>query len=377
MNQLWVRISLTYVAIVIFLFLIPTVVFLTLQADSMGFGAEVNQSDPGEFFPRKILNAVSHNLVGAERLEIFARLVRILLGISLVGILVGTLSSWGLTVPLNNLSIAARAIGSQDLTQRIEVKGSSEVREVAEAFNAMAEALEEAEDLRNNMLADIAHELRTPLTVIQGNLRAILDDVYELDKVEVARLYDQTRQLSRLVDDLHDLALLEGNQFSLNKQEQNLGEIIRDAAGIYQPIFDDQEVNLALKLDENVPPVVVDRARITQCLNNLLNNALNHTPTGGEVCLSTAAQDGSVLLSVADTGTGIPAQHLPHIFNRFYRVDSDRNRQTGGSGLGLAITEALVQAHGGEIKVESAGKGMGSEFTIHLPTTVDHGQSAG
>jgi signal transduction histidine kinase len=231
----------------------------------------------------------------------------------------------------------------------------------------MTAALEEAEDLRNNMLADIAHELRTPLTVVQGNLRAILDDVYELDKVEVARLYDQTRQLSRLVEDLHDLALLEANQFSFNLGDLDLCKVIQDAAAIYQPIFEDQEVNLKLDLPQEKPTVKGDNARITQCLNNLLNNALRHTPKNGKVTISLRNKERSAEIAVMDDGTGIDETHLPYVFDRFYRVDSDRNRRTGGSGLGLAITKALVQAHGGDIAVSSAGKGQGSKFVISLP----------
>ncbi|MFL7812777.1 MAG: sensor histidine kinase [Anaerolineales bacterium] len=368
MNQLWVRISLTYVAIAIFLFLVPTVIFLAVQADSISADGDIVQSQPIDFDHPGFLVAAYHNLVGADRLEIVSRFVRILLATSLVGILVGTISSIGLTAPLHNLAVAARAVGSQDLSQRIKVRGSSEVREVAEAFNAMAEALQEAEKLRSNMLTDITHELRTPLTVIQGNLRAILDDVYELDKVEVARLYDQTRQLSRLVDDLHDLALLEADRFSLSLAQQNLADIVQRVAAIYRPIFEDQGVSLSLDLANNLPPLVGDSARITQCLNNLLNNALRHTPSGGEVTISLAQDSGRLKLSVADNGAGIEAVHLPHVFDRFYRVDSDRNRQTGGSGLGLAITQALVKAHGGEILAASPGKDQGSEFTIYFPS---------
>ncbi len=366
MNQLWVRISLTYIAIVIFLFLIPTVVFLAVQADTMNQGTEIGNLMPVGFSPKQILDVIYHNLVGAQRLEIVARLVRILLGISFVGILVGTISSWGLAAPLQNLAVAARAIGSQDLSQRIEVRGSSEVREVAEAFNTMAEALESAERMRQNMLADIAHELRTPLTVIQGNLRAILDDVYELDKVEVARLYDQTRQLSRLVEDLHDLALLEANQFSLTLSSQDLVKIVKEVAAIYQPLADDQGISLILDLPERVSRVEVDPARITQCLNNLLNNALQHTPDGGEIRISVEEKREKVSIKVEDNGAGILPEHLSHVFDRFYRADPDRSRQKGGSGLGLTITQALIQAHGGEIAVSSPGKNQGTKFQISL-----------
>ena len=299
--------------------------------------------------------------------DIAIRLIRNLIIISLIGMLIGVLSSRGLTAPLSNLAKAARAVGSQDLSQRIEAKGTSEIREVAVAFNAMAEALEKADNLRSNMLADIAHELRTPLTVIQGNLRAILDDVYDLDKIEVARLYDQTRQLSRLVEDLHDLSLLEAKEFSLNFSSLNLTQIVQDSLELFQPIYDDQGVSLTADLNEDLPLVKGDSARIAQCLNNLLSNALRHSPSGGEVNITLMGDNNQLELIVSDNGEGIDPEHLPYVFDRFYRVDQDRNRQTGGTGLGLAITQALVHAHGGEITAASPGLGQGSEFRISFP----------
>ncbi|MCJ7716200.1 MAG: HAMP domain-containing protein, partial [Anaerolineales bacterium] len=264
MNQMWVRISLTYMVIVIFLFLIPSVVYLTIQADEISLGVIEAEdldnsnisSEPATLYDR---------MINTPHMSLVRSLFRILLSISMVGILVGVISSRGLAAPLHNLAEAAKAIGSQDLSQRIDIKGTEEVREVAIAFNAMAEALEEAEGIRNNMLADIAHELRTPLTVIQGNLRAILDDVYELDKIEVARLYDQTRQLSRLVDDLHDLALLEANQFSLDLNDLDLIDVVHDVSAIYLPILEDQELTLSIVIPDTIPVVQGDCARITQC----------------------------------------------------------------------------------------------------------------
>ena len=362
MNQLWVRISLTFVAIVIFLIWIPSAVYLAFQADQFDpaiLPENFSEVHEGPTFLNNILDIPSTELV--------VRLLRMLFSITLLGILVGVISSRGLAAPLHNLAKAAQAVGKQDLSQRMDVKGTSEIREVAVAFNTMAADLEEADELRNNMLADIAHELRTPLTVIQGNLRAILDDVYELDKVEVARLYDQTRQLSRLVDDLHDLALLEAKEFSLNISAQNLSQVVQEVGEIYQPIFDDQGKTLELDLQVDMPEVQGDCARITQCLNNLLNNALRHTSDGGKITISLQEQAGWAAVSVRDDGTGIEQEHLPLVFDRFYRVDLDRNRATGGSGLGLAITKALVQAHGGKISAASPGKGLGSEFTIKLP----------
>jgi signal transduction histidine kinase len=365
MNQMWVRISLTYIAIAVFLFLIPMAVYISIHSEDISSLAN-NGIQSGETL-EKIQPGYISRFVTYTRLDIAVGVLRILFSISLVGILVGVISSRGLAAPLRNLAEAAKAVGSQDLSQRIEVKGTDEIREVALSFNAMAEALEEADRLRNNMLADIAHELRTPLTVIQGNLRAILDDVYELDKVEVARLYDQTRQLSRLVDDLHDLALLEAKAFSLDLDSLNLISVIQDVAAIYLPIFEDQNIALTLDLPETIPAVEGDCARITQCINNLLNNALRHTPSGGEVAIKLFSDDHMVNLSVKDSGVGISDDHLPYVFDRFYRVDPDRNRRTGGSGLGLAISYALVLAHGGTIHASSPGKDQGSEFLIQIP----------
>jgi len=367
MNQLWVRISLTYIGIVIFLILIPSVFYIAYQTAEITLvysNGELTPENSGSEIERQTLY---DRFASFPKIELVNRFIRILLSISLVGILVGVISSRGLAAPLKNLAVAARAVGSQDLSQRIEIKGTEEVREVAVAFNAMAEALEEADGLRSNMLADIAHELRTPLSVIQGNLRAILDDVYELDKVEVARLYDQTRQLSRLVEDLHDLALLEAKQFSLNLGSQDLSKLVQDVAAIYQPIFVDQGVILKLAIPENKIQVQGDQARIIQCVNNLLNNALRHTPEGGEVLIKVIKHAEQAILTVEDNGIGIEPEHLPFVFDRFYRVDPDRNRRTGGSGLGLAITEALVFAHGGTITAASAGKNQGSKFTIQIP----------
>ncbi len=366
MNQMWVRISLTYIVIVIFLFLIPSVVYLTIQADEITLA--VIEGDGLENSPSNSESATLYDrLINTPHTSLVRGLIRIFLSISMVGILVGVISSRGLAAPLHNLAEAAKAVGSQDLSRRIEVKGTEEVREVAIAFNAMAEALEKADGLRNNMLADIAHELRTPLTVIQGNLRAILDDVYELDKVEVARLYDQTRQLSRLVDDLHDLALLEAKQFSLDLNDLDLIGVVHDVSAIYLPILKDQNLTLDLDIPDTIPAIQGDCARITQCINNLLNNAIRHTAGGGEITIQLSAREESVDLTIKDTGVGLDKEHLPLVFDRFYRVDPDRNRRTGGSGLGLAITHALVLAHGGTITAASGGKDQGTEFTINLP----------
>jgi signal transduction histidine kinase len=286
----------------------------------------------------------------------------------IVGIIYGVLISRSLTAPLNRLAEAARSIGARNLSRRVAERGSDELVAVARAFNDMAANLEAAEQLRRNLVADVAHELRTPLTVLQGNLRAILDEVYPLDKSEVARLYEQTRLLSRLVNDLHELAQAEAKQLPLNLQPTDPTQLIQTIGDTFRPAAEAKAVMLRTDLADSLPPIEVDPARLSQVLHNLLANALRHTPGGGAITLGAAPENGALRLTVADTGEGIPAEHLPHIFDRFYRADPARSRDRGGAGLGLAIARAIVEAHGGAIEAASAGApGQGTTFTIRLP----------
>ncbi len=284
------------------------------------------------------------------------------------GILFGIVMSRSLTAPLNDLAAAARDIGARRLSRRVEEKGSDELIAVARAFNEMAADLEEAEQLRRSLLADVAHELRTPLSVLQGNLRAILDEVYPLNQEEMGRLYDHTRFLSRLVNDLHELAQAEARQLPLDLQETDLLQLLAATAETFRPSAEAKRITLATNLPAELPPAQVDPARITQVLQNLLANALRHTPAEGVITIQAHAAPNAVRLAIADTGDGIPPEHLPHIFDRFYRTDPARSRDRGGAGLGLAIARAIIEAHGGQITVASTGvPGEGSIFVVQLP----------
>jgi signal transduction histidine kinase len=367
MNRLWVRISLTFVSIVIFLIMIPLMINISMRNFEVTSSPEGIQVTAG-------VTTNDHPSRPPERFaeisgrELATELLKFVGVITLIGITVGILSTRGLTAPLTKLVDAAKAIGEKDLSQRVEVRGSDEIKTVALAFNEMADQLEQAKTLRGNLLNDVAHELRTPLSVIQGNLRAILDDVYELDKAEIARLYDQTRHLSRLVDDLRELAQAEARELSLNISDVDIASLVGDIVAIFRPIADQKDISLRVDISNQHAQVRADQARLTQVLHNLLHNAIQHTPKGGTITVRAEQHPQRFYLRVSDTGEGILPDHLPHVFDRFYRTDQARARQTGGTGLGLAITRAIVEAHGGEITASSEGVGKGSQFVIQLPS---------
>jgi signal transduction histidine kinase len=282
-----------------------------------------------------------------------------------VGLAMGALLSRSLTAPLQRLAAGARAVAAGDLSHRVKVEGSVEMADVAQAFNDMTTALGESERQRQQMVADVAHELRTPLTVLRGNLRAILDGIYPLDNAEISRLYDETRLLGRLVDDLRELALADAGQLRLNLRPTDLIQVIRSNAENLAPAAELQEVTLTADLPDDLPQVQADPDRVAQILRNLVLNALRHTPANGSVTVSATPVDNTVQIAVTDTGEGIDPADLPHIFERFWRVDPARARP-GGTGLGLSIASSLVAAHGGRIWAEST-LGQGSTFRFTLP----------
>ncbi len=310
---------------------------------------------------------------GPLELRFFERLRQLLLAGGIVaggvGLLLGTGLSRGLSAPLQRLAIAARAVAAGDLSHRVAVSGSAEVAEVSQAFNEMAAGLEQAEQLRRNLMADVAHELRTPLTVLQGNLQAILDGVYHLDKAEVSVLYDQTRLLSRLVDDVRELALADAGQLHMNPHALEPTEMLRTACEGLLPTAQAESVEIIIQVPDGLPRVQADPDRVAQVLSNLLVNALQHTPDGGAIRVSASATGEGVEVAVSDTGEGIAPEHLPHVFDRFWRADPARPRSAdrqGSTGLGLSIARSLIEAQGGRMWAESE-PGMGATFRFTLP----------
>jgi signal transduction histidine kinase len=284
----------------------------------------------------------------------------------LAAILVTVVLASDILRPVERLTAAARRMKTGDLTVRVRVDSQDEIGELANAFNAMAGSLAEQEQLRRNMIGDIAHELRTPLTNLRGYLEAARDGLVTPDAGLVDNLYEETMLLQRLVADLQELALVEAGQLALLPQPAELAAIAEQALGILRPQADAKGVTLYADMPADLPAVNVDPARIGQVLRNLLSNALLHTPAGGTITVLGRAGADEVSVSVCDTGSGVRPEDLPHVFDRFYRADKSRARQTGGAGLGLAIVKQLVLAHGGSVSANSV-PGRGSTFTFTIP----------
>lgn len=268
--------------------------------------------------------------------------------------------------PIARLTAAVRQMARGDLSQRVTVQGQDEIAELGHAFNSMADGLARQELLRRNMVSDIAHELRTPLANVRGYLEAVQDGVLEPEPAVIHSLYEETLLLQRLIEDLQTLSLAEAGQLSLNLQPIHPQALLEPALAAWGLAAQQQAVTLQAELPPDLPLVAADPERVRQVWNNLLRNALTHTPAGGRIKVTVTAQAAGVQFAVQDTGPGIPPEHLPHVFERFYRADPSRARATGGAGLGLAIVKALVTMQGGLITVHSP-QGQGATFRFTLP----------
>ena len=273
--------------------------------------------------------------------------------------------------PLETLSEAAKALSQGRHEQLpIDPEAGPEFRTVAAAFNDMSNQLKATEQTRLRLLGDLAHELRTPLANIKAHLEAVDDGVADWDQETRAFVLAETEHLSRLAGDLNEVSRAEEGRVTIERHKQSLADIVADVIDSQRPKYEAKGVALALDRHTNAI-VSVDAIRIGQALNNLLNNALRHTAAGGHVRLSIESENKSTIqVRVSDDGEGIDADALPHLFDRFYRGDSARGRDAAGSGIGLTIARALVEAHGGQLTVFSAGLGQGATFTISLPGAV-------
>lgn len=279
---------------------------------------------------------------------------------------IGVLAGKMVTRHLTRLTEVVRGLDPQKLSVRVPVEGDAEVAALAESFNGMLERMEASERVRRQLFAEVAHELRHPLAVLKGRLDMLQDGAVPLNQEQVLRLQDQVINLTRLVGDLRDLSLADVGQLPLNLSAVDLAELLLDLSENMEPVAAAREVVLRTHLAPDLPVLNADSGRLRQVVLNLLANAIQHTQAGGRVDLQAWSEGSQIILRVTDTGPGIAAEDLPHIFDHFYRSERTGARAVGGSGLGLAIARSLVRLHGGKLEAASE-PGQGSQFTIVLP----------
>jgi two-component system OmpR family sensor kinase/two-component system sensor histidine kinase BaeS len=269
-----------------------------------------------------------------------------------------------MAAPVGDVMEAADRVAAGDYSTRLQERGPREMRRLARSFNAMAQRLQASEEQRHNLLADVTHELRTPLSVIQGNLEGLLDGIYPPDRAHVEPVLEETRVMSRLLEDLQTLSTAEAGVLRLHRESLDPAELVGDAVAAFRSAAAAGGIALEGRVPPGLPSVEADPVRIGQVLANLLHNAMHHTPAGGSVVVAAhRAENGGVAFTVTDTGAGIPPEDLPHVFDRFVKASD-----SGGAGLGLAIAKSLVEAHGGAITAESE-PGRGATMRFVLPAT--------
>ena len=287
-----------------------------------------------------------------------------------IALFLGLFLARRLTRPLSQLTDAAHTVAEGALGEQVHVSSTNEIGALAASFNSMSLALAQAEQQRQQMLADVAHELRTPISVIRGHLEAMLDGVFETSSSNLALIHEETLLLGRLVEDLRTLSLAEAGALSLNLEAVDVAELTAQAVAAFEPLAEAEGVELTAVIPPT--PIILnsDANRLRQVLGNLLSNALRHVVLGTAVphtvTVTLSADDEQIKLSIADNGLGLSPEAQAHVFDRFWRADSSRSRDQGGSGLGLPISKAIVDALNGRVYLKSKPQ-EGAEFCILLP----------
>jgi signal transduction histidine kinase len=277
-----------------------------------------------------------------------------------------------LTRPVATMAGAATRIADGDYQIRVPPSRlGAEFATLDNAFNRMAVALHTTESRRRELLTDLAHELRTPLATLNSFLEGIEDGVIPITDATWQTLLEQTDRLRRLIDDVNAVSYAEERPLEVQPTPVDLDDMITEALAAVSAAFTAKDVTLGRRRGPTPSRVTGDPDQLREILNNLLSNALRHTPAGGQVTITSSTQGNRVEVDVTDTGEGIPAKHLPHLFDRFYRVDAARSRATGGSGIGLTIARTIARAHHGDLQAASEGLGHGATFTLRLPPLHD------
>jgi signal transduction histidine kinase len=258
-------------------------------------------------------------------------------------------------------------VAKGDTSFRVPSTATDEVGTLASTFNLMVESLERNQEARRKLISDLAHEMGTPLSVIQSNLEGMLDGVVEPTSAKISSLHQEATLLARLVTDLRTLSQAEAGRLNLHLAPSDLGELISSIVTANEPEAARKGVSLSAELEPELPLAMMDADRISQVMVNLLSNALRYTPDGGKINVTVGREEGGrgLVVSVADTGQGIPEVDLPYIFDRYYRGPEPKEKRAGGSGIGLAVIKELVEAHSGRVwAVSTQGKGSTFYFTV-------------
>jgi len=293
-----------------------------------------------------------------------------------ISLIVARFLARGMTQPLRDMAAAARRMETGDYAVRVETRSRDEVGRLAAAFNDMQDQLAGLEQSRRDLVANVSHELKTPITAIRAHLENLLDGVELPDPATLEVMLGQADRLGRLVDQLLELSKLESGEIPLHRERLALRPLVDDLISEIDVARSDRSVSLRNEVPDDLPALFADRERLHQVLFNLVDNAVRFTPEGGDVRVTAYRVNGSVQIAVTDTGAGIPAEHLPRLFERFYRADPARSRDDGGTGIGLAIARSVVEAHGGTIRAESE-PGRGSVFTFDVPSSASTNGGSG
>jgi signal transduction histidine kinase len=284
----------------------------------------------------------------------------------IIAILIAFVLSRRILRPIEALTSAVRDMESGNLSQRVNVSSKDEIGELARAFNSMAGNLVRVEQLRQNMVNDVAHELLTPLTYIRCQIESVQDGLITPTPEVMDSLHEEAMFLNRLIEDLQDLALAEAGQLSLKPERISVRDEVSSAINSLQIRVNEAELRIETEIPKDCPDVRADSKRFGQILRNLLNNAITHMPSGGTIKIHAVRHNLQVEIMIEDTGSGILPEDLPFVFERFYRADESRSRATGGAGLGLPIVKQIVEAHGGETRIESQIR-QGTKIFFTLP----------
>jgi len=278
-----------------------------------------------------------------------------------------------IVAPIQRMMNASRHIAEGHYAERVEFpdgrvdESTDELGQLALSFNQMADKLQRTEEMRRQLIGDVAHELRTPLTTIQGSMEGLLDGVLPAGEATYEQVLREATRLQKLVRDLQELSRVEADTFLLEPRVLDARQLVETACNRLSHQYQEKNVGLIIEVEDDLPGVLADEDRIGQVLLNLLGNGLQYTPAGGWVRVSAVRAGEFVNVAIEDSGVGIAPENIPHVFTRFYRVDKSRSRVGGGSGIGLTIAKRIVEASGGRIYARSAGEGKGSTFTFSLP----------